>query len=382
MELKLGRIFTVFAHDCRFGLPLTKPFVLHVAGSPAAVILLREFAPLEFVDPTNSLEAALGPDSIRPFRTTKPLAIPDTRDVFLQAITVMPKDTKLDSPEVMREAIADASFLAIFSPLGDAVSLRSRFSTEIAIAVECSEGEWRALPKGKLDDRHVEVWDEFVRTYHMVTADVRPAFWDDSHRLVVVKQGWVPYETAAEHLDPSARLGTPISGVPIDRHQVMSSYNQDGKFSFDRIAADEVMRRYFAGKRPVPLGRETLSGAQRAVELFRTGKTAVIECTIAIEVAVEEVVTAEKLKRGVSKTKLDEYKNEVGLGYQLNVDLPMILAPLTDSERTILGAADAVRKRRNEIVHRGAQPDREEGQRAVGTVRSLLDLLRARGYHV
>ena len=84
----------------------------------------------------------------------------------------------------------------------------------------------------------------------------------------------------------------------------------------------------------------------------------------------------------MSKKKLDEYKKEVGLGYQLNVDLPMILAPLTIDERGIIGAADAVRKRRNLIVHEGVQPTREEGQQAVSAVRVLLDFLHSRGYRV
>jgi hypothetical protein len=278
--------------------------------------------------------------------------------------------------------MADARVLVVFEPLGTSASLRSCLSTEIAIVVECTEAEWKALPPGQFDERHADVWDEFVRTYHMVTADVRPPFWNDGHRLMVVKQGWVPYEQAAEQLEWAARLASPCAALPVDRYRIAFSYGQEGTFQFDPSVADEVIRRYLAEGHPVPLSRESLSGAQRAVDLHRTGKTAVIECTIAMEVAVEQVVTSAKLKGGVSRKKLDEYKKEVGLGYQLNVDLPMILAPLTDDERGIIGAADAVRKRRNRIVHQGEQPTREEGQQAVSAVRALLDFLRSRGYTV
>ena len=376
-----GRVFTIFEIDCRFGLPLGCPFLLQVAGNNASVVLLRELAPLEFVDPSNYLEIDLGKDATRPFRCARPVALPETKDVALQAMTVVPRDTKLDSPEATRAAMANATLLAIFEPLGMAASLRSRLSTEVAIVVERTHPEWSALGKGQFDESHAEIWDEFIRTYHMVTGDVRPPLWNDSHRLMVVKQGWIPYETTSES-DWKKRIAVPAEQIPIDRHRVVSSYAQEGTFSFDRAEADAIMRRYFADARPVPLGRETLSGALRAVDLNRSGKTAVVECTIALEIAVSEVVTAAKLKGGVSKKKLDEYKKEVGIGYQLNVDLPIILAPFSDADRQILGAADAVRKRRNQIIHEGTQATREEGQQAVAAVRALLNLLHTKGYLV
>ena len=379
---KRGRVVTIFSIECRFGLPLGSAFVLSTNTVQAAVFLVREFAPVEFVDPSNQLEQAQGQSSTLPFRTAQPIALPDTQDVFFQAMTVTSKEADLKSPEVVQGLLAKASILAVFNPLGNAASLRSRMCTEIAIAAESTDREWQRLPKGQLDSRHVEAWDEFVRTYQMITADVRPPLWGDSHRLVVVKQGWVPYDEGPAEEDARTRLASAIPPVPIDRHQVSSSYSQEGTFSFDRTGADEVMRRYLLEGHPVPLGRETLSGALRAVDLHRSGKTAVIECTIAVEVAVSELVAAEKLKRGVSKKKLDEYKKEIGIGYQLNVDLPMLLAPLSAEERGLIGAVDAIRKRRNAVIHEGAQPDREEGQRAVAAVREFLNFLRVRGYLV
>ena len=337
---------------------------------------------MEFVDPANQLEQASEPSATLPFRTTKPIALPDTKDVFFQAMTVTSTDADLKSPDVLQGLLAKPSLLAVFNPLGHAASLRTRMSTEIAIAVESTDREWQRLHKGQFDSRHIEAWDEFVRTYQMITADVRPPLWGDSHRLVIVKQGWVTYDPGIAEEDVRIRLASTIPPVPIDRHQVISSYSQEGTFPFERVAADEVMRRYLSEGRPVPLSRETLSGALRAVDLYRSGKTAVIECTIAIEAAVSELVADEKLKRGVSKKKLDEYKKEVGIGYQLNVDLPMLLAPLTPQERGLIGAVDSIRKRRNAVIHEGAQPDREEGQRAVAVVRDFLNFLRVRGYLV
>ncbi|MBL8288631.1 MAG: hypothetical protein JNL85_11670 [Rubrivivax sp.] len=372
----------MFDVECRFGLPLRKAFALQVRGDRAAVVLLRERAPLEFVDPTNSVVSAVGSSQSRPFALAKPLALPATDKVYFQAMTLGSKDTKFDSPEAVQALMSNASILAVFDPLETAVSLRSKIGTEVAIVVERTEAEWKALGPSKFDEAHSAIWDEFVRTYQMVTADVRPPYWNDGHRLLIVKQGWVRYDEPAQALDWQARLTLPCEAIPIDRHRVSSSYAMEGKFQFDTQAATAMIERYFAAGVPVPLSRETLAGAQRAVDLHRSGKTAIVECTIALEIAVAEVVSAAKVKAGVSKKKLDEYKKEIGLGYQVNVDLPMLLAPLSDDERQVLGAADAVRKRRNEIIHAGAQPTREEGEQAVKAVRTLLDLLRSRGFKV
>jgi hypothetical protein len=344
--------------------------------------LNREAAPIEFIDPANSLSASRPGASSSPFVTSRPVSLPETDKIFFQALTLAPADTKLDSPEKVDQLLSAANIMVVFDPLGQAASLRSRLTTEILVLVECSEADWKLLPKGKLDTTHIDVWDEFVKTYHMITSDVRPPFWNDSHRLMIVKQGWVPYTSETESLEWTQRLVYRLDPVPIDRHEVNSAYAQEGQFRFDRSQADDLMRRYFAAGAPVPLGRETLSGALKATDVHRSGKTAIIECTIALEVAVAEVVAQAKLKLGVSKKKLDEYKKEVGLGYQLNVDLPMILAPLADSDRQLIGAADAVRKRRNEIIHQGAQATQEEGSQAVAAVRALLDLLRSRGHTV
>ena len=381
--MQRGRVFTVFEVDCRFGLPLRRPFLMQYQGERAAVILLAERSPLEFVDPTNSISAAVHKESAdRPFRLAKPLGLPEDAKVFMQALTVAPKDIKLDSPEAASAVLAKASVLAIFDPLGSAISVRSRMTTEVAIAVERTQAQWRSLGKDKFDETHAAIWDEFVRTYQMITGDVRPPYWNDGHRLMVVKQGFVPYEEGTEAKDWHERLQSSCDGIPVDRHRVTSSYAQEGAFRFNVDEANEVMRRFLQGGVPVPLSRETLAGAQRAVDLHRSGKTSIIECTMAMEIAVSEVVAEAKLRAGVSKKKLDEYKKEVGLGYQLNVDLPMLLSPLSNEERSLIGAADAVRKRRNAIIHEGIQPSRQEGEQAVAAIRKLLDMLRSRGYSV
>jgi hypothetical protein len=361
--MRRGRVFTVFNVDCRFGLPLRKAFALQFRGERAAVALLRDRAPLEFVDPTNSFHPDVGSSQTLPLPLAKPLALPTTGEVLLQARTVGSKDMKFDKPEAVQALMSSASILAVFDPLEAAVSLRSKIGTEVAIIVERTEGQWKALGPNKFDEAHSAIWDEFVRTYQMVTADVRPPYWDDGHRLMVVKQGWVPYDEGAQLLEWQKRLGQPCEAIPIDRYRVVSTYAMEGNFQFDTGAATATIERYLAEGVPVPLSRETLAGAQRAVELHRSGKTAIVECTIALEIAVSEVVSAAKMEAGVSKKKLDEYKKEIGLGYQMNVDLPMLAGPLSDDERQVLGAADAVRKRRNEIIHAGAQPTCEEGRR-------------------
>lgn len=141
-----GRIVTVFSIDCRFGLPLGQPYSLRVKGVESAIWLVREFSAMEFVDPSNQVMPSIGQDGSVPYQTSKPVVLPETKNVLFQAMTVRSRDKDLQSTEVL----SGSSVLVIFDPLENAASLRTRLCTEIVIAVEGSEREWIQAPKDML----------------------------------------------------------------------------------------------------------------------------------------------------------------------------------------------------------------------------------------
>lgn len=380
----VGRLFTNFTRACSFRLPTQQPYVLTCKGFKAAIVLERELAPVEFIDPTNRFELQYrGSDLIA--WPVKPVSLPDTKDIQYQFLCFPSEDLKRriaddpTRPEVREEMMQDSSALVVFDARGERQTLRSFLATEVTITIECREKE---IPSEGLDDRYVEVWNEFVRTYHTLTMDVAAPLWDTFEGVIVIKQSWVAYPESAAALQPDARLTAGGDRGSFKRYVIAGATFIPPKV--DEVALDAAMRAIFAEGIPVPLSRQTLSGAQRAVSVNRSGKTAVIEAALAMEILVSELVIQHKLsvKDGVSKKKLDEYKKEVGIAYKLNVDLPMILAPMSPEDRQVLAAADAVRKLRNDVVHNTAQPTHEQGEKAVKAVRELFNMLRRHQFKV
>jgi hypothetical protein len=375
--MRNGRIFSVFTIDTRFGLPLLKPYVFECIGRMVAVTLLKEITALDFVDPTNSIEIV--PAATPPFRFSKPIGVPGTEEIYMQQMSAGPEGA-FDSQESMSAMLSRSLTLLVFDPLTTEASVRTRLSTRVVAAVECREADWQALGN-ELDATYPLIWDEFVKAYQRVTSDSRPPLWDENHRLVVIQQGWVPYSAADSEKDEIHRLQLPAE-IGVHRFSVMSTYHREGLFNFELDDADKKLRQFFSTKKPVPLSSVILARAHRAVDTHRSGATAIIEATIALEIAVSRTLTEIKLQKGVAKRKLNDYAKEVGIGYQMNVEIPLLLGPLSDKEKEIIGIADAVRKQRNDVVHKGVQPSREEGQAAVAAVHAVLELLRLRQFDV
>ena len=82
-----------------------------------------------------------------------------------------------------------------------------------------------------------------------------------------------------------------------------------------------------------------------------------------------------KLKLGASKSKLDDFEEEVPFSYMLNIECPVLIGNLTDDERQTIGEMDRIRKKRNAIIHKGEEVSEQEALEAIRAgegIRSLL----------
>jgi len=98
----------------------------------------------------------------------------------------------------------------------------------------------------------------------------------------------------------------------------------------------------------------------------------------ATELAIAQFVNKAKIAKGVSKAKLEDFRRDIGISYMINVDLPLVLHPLAVNERKIIQNVDAVRKKRNDVVHEGAAVSKEEALFAINAASDLFKLLKER----
>jgi hypothetical protein len=126
---------------------------------------------------------------------------------------------------------------------------------------------------------------------------------------------------------------------------------------------------------------ESYDGLLRAFEELSVNenpKWALLDAFMVTELAVARFVNEAKIAKGVSKKKLAEYRRDIGISYMLNVDLPLLLCPLTIKEGKTLQDVDTVRTKRNKVVHEGAPVSKEEALHAINAAKVLLDMFHDR----
>lgn len=113
------------------------------------------------------------------------------------------------------------------------------------------------------------------------------------------------------------------------------------------------------------LFRAAVSGANKnddAVLFLRSAKSyieggtlhlALLQLAIAAEIATMRYVHSEYIRRGVSKTKLQERQSEISFGIMLNLEVIALAPPSRPPDRQLLGRVDRLRKLRNDLMHNG-----------------------------
>lgn len=107
---------------------------------------------------------------------------------------------------------------------------------------------------------------------------------------------------------------------------------------------------------------------------------ALLGAFIAFETFIFKLVKDFKIDRGVSRNKFKTFENSVGVSYLINVELPTILGPPTDSERQMIADVDNVRTLRNDIVHNGEKVSETQALNAINSINKLVLHLRAKSF--
>ena len=121
----------------------------------------------------------------------------------------------------------------------------------------------------------------------------------------------------------------------------------------------------------------------KALDEFEDNKNfkyALLDSFISAETAIMKFVNKLKLENGVSKNKLDDYKEEVSISYVINIEIPFLVENLTDDERSVLGRINRVRKIRNDVVHNGKNVTEQEAREAINAVFDLLKFIEPEKY--
>lgn len=228
---------------------------------------------------------------------------------------------------------------------------------------------------------HVEALKIFLDSYRIVSKDVRIQQLNSiTQEKLVVFQGFADYLAEEVNESPPKRLtknrkinlGVKLVCVADWTESAPSSTSEIERFSI------ELRDRLNQNAKAFPEEYWLLKAYEELV-IRKNAKYALLEAFIAAESAIRNALTSLKLSKGVSKGKLDNYANEIGIGYMINIELPMLIENITDHERKLLGEVDRIRKLRNSIMHTASTVNDNEAGKALNAIHSMIKMLYYRG---
>lgn len=82
-----------------------------------------------------------------------------------------------------------------------------------------------------------------------------------------------------------------------------------------------------------------------------------------------------KKESNIPEKTVDEFNRETGIGYKMNIEIPLALGKADHAYTTMLQKINIIRKQRNNIVHRGAEVDINTATKALKTIKSFINYL-------
>lgn len=227
---------------------------------------------------------------------------------------------------------------------------------------------------------HAAVLENFIRSYRHVSQDVSILVPDKLSQDIPIKMvASVPYSDIEFPMTERERLLRPRTlklGLKQMSVEEFIKYlpKQNPSVDSNTRAIEERLQ----ASMPFDASHEALLRAFEELSINRNPTWALLDIFMVVEIEVAQFVERSKIAKGISRSKLNDYRRDIGISYMLNVDLPLLLSPISDRERNVLAHADAVRRKRNQVVHAGAVVSAEEALHAINTANDLFGLLKGK----
>lgn len=223
-----------------------------------------------------------------------------------------------------------------------------------------------------------EAFNFFVRSYNRTTktGNVRHIEANDNHATSFILYQSFESLTTSNTFENFIKKGGLFKMEPTSVN--MSIVGETG-FVTDRtdfIAASTTGLTENLGKED-SIEYEFLSHALEQMVLNRNYKYAFLEAFLAIESSIDNFLDKKKLNANISKQYLEDFKREVGIGYKMNIELPLAIGFLDEKFKNLLIEINKIRKLRNEIVHRGTSITHIQARSAIDNIYMFVDHLKS-----
>lgn len=226
----------------------------------------------------------------------------------------------------------------------------------------------------------VDYWKEllvrFLSHYKLITHDVGVEYPERIlSNIPVPAVAIVPYSAAELAMEPVERLSTTRSvRFTYPNHDIGELFGRAMDPTWDLKASQRILQERLTQDRPIATGESTLLEAYDELRTRQNPKFALLLAFFGIEESVSSFLKSWKLNSGVSNTVLGRYSKDVGIGYRIEVELPIALGGEATAT-PIIERANRIRKKRNGVVHKGEGVTEQEALDAITALHELLALL-------
>lgn len=218
-------------------------------------------------------------------------------------------------------------------------------------------------------------FDSFYKSYQVVSDNFFALPMEHLHSNSIVKREYFHTYTKEELLcDELERLKTP-RGINFALKKWDQPYliRDNYQNNLDQAAHSKHLSKYLKTEKQNDFINETLLSAKRELHVYKNYKYALLECFFIVENVIYNFIEEKKTSRGISRNKLKEASNRVGISYLINIELPMLVDNYDGKAKNLILSLDGIRKIRNNIVHNGGSVSKNEAENAVSVTVEMLN---------
>jgi len=240
--------------------------------------------------------------------------------------------------------------------------------TEIIIAFETEPStENQALAEKALN--------YFINSYRTVTDDVLTLPLNKTLYVSnIFKEYFYKYTNEELSLTSEQRLTTSREAAFGLKTVRMPYWNTQGKtFDTNENINSQNLKVFFNEQKTPHAYHEYILKAREELYIHNNYKYSFIESWTTLEVAITSILKTIKLKKGISKKKIEDLEGEVGISYLLNIELPLVHENNDARFKDLIGRVDSIRKIRNKVIHENRDINQEEAGSALSIAIEFLN---------
>lgn len=197
----------------------------------------------------------------------------------------------------------------------------------------------------------------------------KTSYWEESIRFL--ETNFESEQTFEEILKSGLNVNLPFSPTAIyiktSKHGIIPTANSQ---ILPITELKEIPEKYFDVF-------ELYASGLMQMNYYENFKLAIIETFVALEILVVRVTDEQKQRKGVSNTKINNYKKSIDVGYRMDVELKLFFE-FNDKEELLLGKVTRARGIRNKIMHANYQINEKEIKIIVESINEFLLMLIAK----